>query len=508
MPSKVRKFGGKFAQGVLERLLDLEDRSLLASFLRRCLRVYPFAHALYQYRIGNTCLSYRLIAGHKPWSSLERGFSARVREICGVVEQGYALKISPPVRMVPWNGRILFALHYSLPYDPAGYAIRSHSILSHIRRHGLHVQAVTRPGYPWDLGEHAARPMRFEDVVDGIPYKRLKNNYRLWERSDTEYIEKYACDLVGIAEAEDIVILHAASNFLNGLAAARAARTAGRRSIYEVRGLWYLSQAVKEPGFEGSDYFCYSQIMEKAAAREADAVVTISEALKNRLVDIGIEQKKITVIPNAVDISFFEMPEPDLELKRKLGLEGRTVVGFIGSLTAYEGLDLLIQAVIDLIDQGAKLCLLIVGRGYAESMLKKLASSASRRDSICFAGHVPFKEIRRYYSIVDIFPFPRNNYPVCRVSPPLKVLEVMATARPVIVSDLPPLLEMVKHGKNGIVCRADHLQSLTEAIQRLYENPDERRAMGAAARKWVVENRSWENISMKYIDLYRKVCDG
>jgi glycosyltransferase involved in cell wall biosynthesis len=247
--------------------------------------------------------------------------------------------------------------------------------------------------------------------------------------------------------------------------------------------------------------------MERAAVREADAVVTISEALKERLSHTGVKPEKITVIPNAVDIETFKPRSPNVELKKRLGLEEKTVVGFIGSLTGYEGLDLLIKAVAALVDRGAKIALLIVGHGYAEKKLRKTASY-SHRNCIRFVGYVPFNDIKKYYSVIDIFPFPRKGYEVCRLSPPLKVLEAMAIAKPVIVSDLPPLLEMVKDGETGYVCRADDLQSLTETIQRLYENPDECQSLGEAARKWVAENRSWEDISGKYIDLYRKICDG
>ena len=274
-----------------------------------------------------------------------------------------------------------------------------------------------------------------------------------------------------------------------------------------MRGLWHLSQAVKEPGFENTDHFLYSEIMERAAAEEADAVVTISEALKERLVQTGVKPEKITVIPNAVDLKIFKPMSSNVELKKRLGLEGKTVVGFIGSLTGYEGLDLLIEAVAALVDRGANIALLIIGHGYAEKKLRKTASS-SRKDCIRFVGYVPFKEIKEYYSVIDIFPFPRNGYEVCRLSPPLKVLEAMATAKPVIVSDLPPLLEIVKDKETGYVCKADNLQALIESIQRLYENPGERQTLGKAARKWVAENRNWEDMSEKYINLYRKISDG
>lgn len=447
------------------------------------------------------------MAGRRARTEFGKQFCAQVEEICDIVERGYNAEIPGSSPHVPWNRSVLLALHYSLPYDPAGYAIRSHFILTHLKRRGLNVPAVTRLGYPGNQRKHANKAFHAEDIVEGIRYTRLDNDFNTSEHPDSEYIEKYACKLAQIAQARDISILHSASNFLNGLATARAARTAGCRSIYEVRGLWHLSQAVKDPGFENTDYFLYSDIMERAAIREADAVVTISEALKDRLTHTGVKPEKITVIPNAVDIETFKPRAPNVELKKRLGLEGRAVVGFIGSLTGYEGLDLLIKAIAALVDRGANLVLLIIGHGYAEKALKKIASSHERKDCIRFIGHVPFSDIRRYYSIIDIFPFPRNGYEVCRLVPPLKVLEAMAAAKPVIVSELPPLLEMVKDGETGSVCKVDDLQSLIDAIQRLYENPDERSAIGEAARKWVAKNRNWEDMSGKYVDLYREICD-
>jgi glycosyltransferase involved in cell wall biosynthesis len=319
------------------------------------------------------------------------------------------------------------------------------------------VLAVTRLGYPCNLGGYAGKELRIEDNIDGLCYIRPTSDCNWRQRRDLEYIDAYAQRLVEEAKTGNVSILHSASNFLNGLAAARAARTVGCKSVYEVRGLWHLSQAVKEPGFESTNHFLYSEIMEGAAAREADAVVTISEALKERLVHTCVKPEKITVIPNAVDLKIFKPMSSNVELKKRLGLEGRTVVGFIGFLTDYEGLDLLINAVSGVVNRGANLALLIIGHGYAEKALKKIAYSNPHKDCIRFVGHVLFNDILKYYSIIDIFPFPRDGYDVCRLALPLKVLEPMATAKPVIVSDLPPLLEMVKDGENGFVCKADDM---------------------------------------------------
>jgi len=505
---KLKKCYYKTINTLFDRIVDQTDQSLLVKFLRHFIALHGFIHALYHYRIGNISLARDLTAGQRQKNKFQKQIFASILEVSSIVERGYDTRIIIPRAPVHWNRKVLFALHFSIPYQTSGYAIRSHAILTHLRQSGIDVMASTRLNYPWDMAKHTEKHFRKKDIIDSIKYIRIRDNYDWRGFRGLEYIDAYSQKLTETALNHNASILHSASNFLNGLAGARAARMAGCKSIFEVRGLWHLTQAAKNPNFNGTDYYQYCEIMELAAAKEADALVTISEALKKYLINLGVEPKKITVIPNAVDTNFFKPQSFDSELKIQLGLEEKTIIGYIGSITAYEGLDLLIKATSKLIEQGANLSLLIIGNGYYEINLKKIASSFPNKHYIKFLGHIPFNEIRKYYSIIDIFPFPRNGYDVCRLVPPLKVLEVMAMAKPVIVSDLPPFLEMVKDGKTGLICIADDLQSLTESIQRLYENPDERQFLGNAARTWVTENRSWENMSKKYINLYRGICDG
>jgi glycosyltransferase involved in cell wall biosynthesis len=499
---KFRKACYRTINRLFDRIVDQTDKSLLVNFLRHFMVLHGFTHALYHYRIGNISRARDLTAGQHQKSKFQKDIFASISEISSIVEHGYDTKIIMPRAFPPWNRKVLFALHYSLPYLTSGYAIRSHAILTHLRQSGIDVMAATKLNYPWDLAKQTENDFPRKDIIDGIQYTRLRDKYDSKGFRGLKYIDAYAQKLAKTALGHNASILHSASNFLNGLAGARAARLTGCKSIFEVRGLWHLTQAAKNPNFNGTDYYLYCEIMELAAAKEADALVTISEALKEYLIKRGIEQKKITVIPNAVDTKLFKPQPSDSHLKKQLGLDGKTIIGYIGSITAYEGLDLLVKATSRLIEQGANLCLLIIGNGYYESTLKKLALSLPNKNYIKFLGHIPFDEIQKYYSMIDIFPFPRKGYEVCRLVPPLKILEAMAMAKPVIVSALPPFLEMVKDGKTGLICNTDDLQSLLESIQRLYENPDEQQFLGKAARKWVAENRSWEDMSKKYIDLY------
>ena len=108
--------------------------------------------------------------------------------------------------------------------------------------------------------------------------------------------------------------------------------------------------------------------------RHADRVTTICDGLRDEIASRGVSGERITVIPNAVDADEFTLRSvPDASLRTALGLDGMTVIGFAGSFYAYEGLDLLIEALAVLAGERPSLRVLLVGGGPQESNLKALA---------------------------------------------------------------------------------------------------------------------------------------
>ncbi|WP_323315626.1 glycosyltransferase family 4 protein [Limnoraphis robusta] len=412
-------------------------------------------------------------------------------------------------RSIPFNERVLFALHISWPYDLTGYTIRSHNILRELQNQSIQVLAATRLGYPWNEPEHESKPILEQDEIDEIRYVRLRNSSNNLDKSfpDYAYLESYAEQLVAVAKSHQASVIHSASNFQNGMAAILAAKKLGIKMVYELRGLWYLSRAAKEPKFQDEYWFSYQEMMERIVVHRSDMVITISQALKRKVLEWGVNSSQIAVIPNAVDTQKFYPRNPDLKLKQKLGFgKNPLIIGFIGSLKGYEGIDLLLKAIKGLIDrQQAQLSLLVVGEGEAKNELKKLAKSLSISNNVVFTGGVPFSEIPNYYSICDLCAFPRKNYEVCQYVPPLKVLEPMAMAKPVIVSNLPPLLEMVQAGKTGLVCQVNDIASLQQAVMKIYDNVEDRKRIGEGAKDWVFKNRSWKVIAQQYVDVYERL---
>lgn len=400
---------------------------------------------------------------------------------------------------------LLFAVHNSLPHDKAGYAIRTHMIAKNLIKKKIDIFVATRPGYPWDLQKHRAKDKNDKDIVNGVVYYRLLDNEKTFKKgSDFRYIDNYADKLVELAREKKSTIIHGHSNYLNGLAAIQASNILKIPSIYEIRGLWHLTRLTLDSKYKDAGMFDYEMEMVKGGAKSADVVVTISTALKELIVSWGIEEKKIRVIPNAVDISYFKPQKKSKRLIQKYNLEGKVIVGYIGSVTGYEGLKELVLAINQLVKDKLDIVLMIVGDGREKQRLEKI----SKTKNIIFTGRVPFDEVEEYYSLFDITPFPRNDYEVCRYVPPLKILEAMAMEKAVIVSNVAPLCEIIDDGVNGLVCETDNVESLKEKIVQLHHDISLRETLGKNSRVWVRENRSLEDMSLRYMALYNSLKDA
>lgn len=403
---------------------------------------------------------------------------------------------------------VLMMLSSSLPLNPSGYGVRSHAIAGHLLRHGVRLNVFTRPGYPLNswTGPRAVSP---SDTVEDVTYHRLP----MYPMGVGEYGEAYreqaASVIAAVASQHNTDIIHAASDMENGLPAMQAARRLGIKGIYEYRGMWHYSSAVRNTWFPWTEPYRRRQHLELQTGHLADACFVISEALKADLMASGLPGEKITVLPNAVDIRRFRPVPPDSELQARYGLAGRIVVGFIGSITPYEGLDLLLDAVLELNWRGYPVSLLMVGDG-ADNLkrLKALHHARGDHPAVIFTGRVPFEDVKRYYSLIDIMPFPRIPARVCQCVPPLKPLEAMAMGKTVLVSNVAALTEMVRDGVNGLVFESGSLADLTNKLEILLASPELRRSLAEKGRNWVETERDWHKVSERILRVYERLLES
>lgn len=407
----------------------------------------------------------------------------------------------------PNRRKVSYLLHNSLPYHSAGYSTRTHGLLTALRGDGWDIEGVTRLGYPYDmpnfkdLGEISA-----VDVVNGVPYHRLTTSPSLeMKRPIENYVSRYSAALEARVLAERPFLLHAASNHWNGLTAVSVANKLGIESVYEVRGLWEVTRASRDPDWAASDAYRYMSRMESDAAKGASHVVAITHALKEELVRRGVESEKITVVSNGADTNRFVPKERNDRLARDLGLIGKTVIGYVGSVLDYEGLLLLVDSISEIAIRRDDFKVLIVGDGSGLEALKERVNMSNLQHLFTFTGRVPHEMVEDYYSLVDIAPFPRLPLPVCEMVSPLKPFEAMAMGKAVVAADVAALAEIVEDGVTGLLHQKGNSNSLATVLISLLDSPQLRLRLSRDARKWTVENRQWSQLGSTVGQIYESL---
>lgn len=406
--------------------------------------------------------------------------------------------------VTPNKSKILYLLHNSLPYNSAGYATRTHGLLRALRMNGWDVEGVTRLGYPFDMSGHKGiAEIPPADLINDVPYRRLSTQASLEQkRPIQQYVSRYAKALKNVAIETRPLLIHAASNHWNGLTAVSVANELGIDSIYEVRGLWEVTRASRDPEWFGGGMYKYMHRMETDAAMGATRVIAITNALKSELVARGVDEEKITVVPNGVDTERFKPVGRADALAAKLGIGDRTVIGYVGSVVFYEGLDLLAEAVSQIATRRRDFVVMVVGDGAKLDEVKARVDELGVSDLFIFTGRVPHDEVEDYYSIIDIAPFPRLPLPVCEIVSPLKPFEAMAMGKAVVASDVAALAEIVEDGTTGLLHRKGDSESLASALERLIDSPELRDQLSANGRAWVTQEREWAALGQRVGDIY------
>jgi PEP-CTERM/exosortase A-associated glycosyltransferase len=394
--------------------------------------------------------------------------------------------------------RVLHILDHSLPLQ-SGYVFRTLAILKQQRALGWETFHLTTP-------KHTV-PCGLSETVDGWHFYRTPTKAnRLGQvplLSEFDLMTSTAARLAEVISEVRPDVLHAHSPLLNCLPALWSRRKHRIPVVYEVRAFWE-DAAVSHGTHREHDLRYYAtRRLETYALRQADAVTTICEGLKQDILARGIPERKVTVIPNAVDIEeFAPAAPPDPALRTRLGLDGATVLGFFGSFYHYEGLHVLLDALPELLRAEPSLRVLLAGGGPEEENLAAQARRLGLEDSVRFLGRIKHAEMQRYYSLADILVYPRISIRLTELVTPLKPLEAMAQGKIVLASDVGGHRELIRSGSTGYLFPADGpggvVAGVLDALNRRGEWPE----MRAAARRFVETERSWQKSVARYENVY------
>lgn len=391
--------------------------------------------------------------------------------------------------------RVLHILDHSLPLH-SGYTFRTRAILKSQIAAGMEVRGITG-------ARHVAEGAPTEEI-DGLIFHRVPGpaegltGLREWRES-----ERLRAGIEELARQWQPDILHAHSPALCGMAGLRAARRLDLPFVYEIRAFWEDAAVGNGTGSESSLKYRMTRALENRVVAGADAVFTISSAMRDDLAERGHSAGKIGLSPNGVDMSLFGDPPPrDEALACELGVEDGPVIGFIGSFYDYEGLDLLIAALPQLRARHQKAQLLLVGGGPMDDALRKQAAASPAANAIHFTGRVPHDEVERYYSLIDILAYPRKKSRLTDLVTPLKPLEAMAQGRLVAASDVGGHGELIDDGRTGVLFAPDDPAACASALADLVDARSDWERIRDRAKAHVAEHHDWAHNVQRYQAVY------
>lgn len=389
--------------------------------------------------------------------------------------------------------RVLHVFHHIFHY-PCGYRTRSENILRSQRELGFEVSVLTSCDH--EGSTHLPHPAGVI-VKTSPPYRGTRRpGFREWQlmRQLVPHVDHAIREL-----QPDIV--HAHSPVLVAWPALRAAARNGLPFVYEVRDLWENASVDLGKLSAGSIARRAARLTDTHVLRRADVVTVICESMRREIAARVGGDDRVFVAANGVDIHALHAMSPDHARTRWNLPAGAAVLGYIGTLQPYEGLELLIDAVPELLRR-RPIHLLITGDGNAEPDLRAQVTRLGLERHVTFTGRVAHHEVSQAYAVCDVLVYPRRLTDVTRLTTPLKPLEAMALGKAVMGSDLPPMRELIQDGTTGVLFRAGEQHDLVDKTTAVLGDSALRARLGAAAREWATRERQWPTVMAAYEEAY------
>ncbi|MGJ3249866.1 MAG: glycosyltransferase family 4 protein [Elainellaceae cyanobacterium] len=235
-----------------------------------------------------------------------------------------------------------------------------------------------------------------------------------------------------------------------------------------------------------------AQRLELQAYRDCDALVCVTGALKDLIVDAsGISSDKVVVVPNGVDTERFH---PERHTPKRLFPE--FTIGFVGRLYAWHGLDLLLEAIRDLRDEGIEIAFVVVGDGLMRSPWEARAQELGIGDRVKFVGQVPWADVPGYIAGFDVGYTGQIKMQVGKMyHSPLKLYEYMSMAKPVVASAFEDAKRTLEPNKTGFLFEPGDRDDLKRALRDAHAAYTSEHStldhMGRQARHMAIAHHSW-----------------
>jgi glycosyltransferase involved in cell wall biosynthesis len=365
------------------------------------------------------------------------------------------------------------------------------------------VQLLQKAGHEVSVVTSWKRKSQTEFKIFGARHRSNEPVYELKKRLFFETLVSFfikifllsASTLITAAN-EEVELIHAHMALPAGFAAVVAGVLLRKPVIISVRGS-DLNVFAHKP---------VARDMVKFSLGKAKATIALSQGLKKAALDLGVPESRILVIPNGIDTTFFGMKDAE-SCRAQLGVkDNEKIVLFVGTIESYrreiKGFDYLISAMKIVTSQVPSVRLMAVGVPPLPELVN-LVSRLGIRDNVSFAGVVPYDNIPVYYGASNVFVLPSLMEGL-----PTAILEAMASAKPIVASNIEGCRDLIVDGVNGFLVGHGQVDALAERILLLVTNDELAERMGKEARKIAKLYYSWDSVLQKILGIYKAVRQG
>jgi len=290
-------------------------------------------------------------------------------------------------------------------------------------------------------------------------------------------------------------------NIWDGIHIAQNKKRFGYKTLFEVNGLPSIELKYHYPGLD-QELLVKIKEQEIATLHLSDAIICPSNVTRDYIASLGLSRKLIAVIPNGVSPSDFSAsPLPSRE--------GRIpTLLYIGTLADWQGLEVVIKALPKILEQQA-VRLQIVGRG--RSRQRKVLSKHIRKlgveGSVLVQPAVPHHEVPALIAESDICiaPLGLNDRNVTQGACPIKVLEYMASSRPLIASNMPIVRELVREDVDGLLFSPNDPEDLAHKVLMLLNDVELSKRLAESATERALTKFTWHESQKKLVKVYEKL---
>ena len=407
--------------------------------------------------------------------------------------------------------KILYVSQY-FPPEMGAPSARASELCRHWARMGHDATVLTGfPNHPTGVVPEEwrarLRHLHYTETIDGVRVVRTW----LWplpNRKAHERILNYASFCVSAAVSglflkKPDVVIATSPQLLCALSGWWLAWWKRVPFVFEVRDLWPESLAAVGAGSEGSILHRTLAAIAGFLYRRAHRIVVVAPAFKDHLIRYwNVPAAKISIVENGVETDLFRLDPAAPEVRKKLKLEDRFLICYIGTMGNAHGLDTLIAAAKELQTALPSATFLLIGEGADKERIVELAA-ASGLTNLMFLGQQPRETIPSYVSASDLCLVMLKKTELFKTVIPTKLLEYMACERPVVVAVDGQARKIIEEAGAGVFVEPEDSRALVEAIVELAKNPEQRRQMGASGRHYIVTGFSREKTARDYITVLK-----